>query len=162
MTNTNNTFTIGATVARRSKGASTGRTGQIIELNEDQVRVHWTKKSKGEPMSQRSWINSGELMVVAKPVITVDELAFIAWKNELAAKYAAWMTASDAGTLRDDDNPAFLFQGVPTKLLAMIVKGEINAAWLAGKEMANRGMDKDGLWVGFDKAEEIHGTKFIK
>lgn len=153
---------MGATVARRSKGASTGRTGQIIEINENMVRVHWTKKAKGEPMSERSWIQASELIVVEKPTLSVDEFAFMAWKNEQAAKYAEWMKASETGTLRDDDNPGFLFQGVSNAILAMIVKGEISAQWLAGKELANRGLDKSGLWVGFDKADEIHGTKYIK
>jgi hypothetical protein len=58
-------ITIGATVARKSKGASTGRTGQVIELNDGHARVHWTKKANGQPMSQRNWINEGELMVVS-------------------------------------------------------------------------------------------------
>jgi hypothetical protein len=69
-------ITIGATVARRSKGASTGRTGQIIELNDDQARVHWTKKSDGTPMSTRSWINASELMVVGsanKAIASIQE-----------------------------------------------------------------------------------------
>lgn len=60
-------ITIGATVARRSKGASTGRTGQVIELNDGYARVHWTKKAKGEPMNVRSWINASDLMVVTGP-----------------------------------------------------------------------------------------------
>ena len=58
-------ITIGATVARRSKGASTGRTGQVIEIDGDYIRVHWTKKANGGQMSARNWINRGELMVVA-------------------------------------------------------------------------------------------------
>lgn len=58
---------VGDTVARKSKGASTGRTGQVIELDGYQVRVHWTKKSNGEPMSHRSWINANELMVIKPP-----------------------------------------------------------------------------------------------
>lgn len=56
---------LGDTVARSSKGASTGRTGQVIELDGNRARVHWTKKSNGQPMSERNWINVGELMVVA-------------------------------------------------------------------------------------------------
>jgi hypothetical protein len=63
-------MTIGDTVARSSKGASTGRTGQVIELLEGYARVHWTRKAKGEPMSQRNWIKEGDLVVVkrAEPV----------------------------------------------------------------------------------------------
>lgn len=58
-------ITIGATVAFKSKGASTGRTGQVIELNDERARIHWTKKSNGQPMSQRNWIHTWELMVIS-------------------------------------------------------------------------------------------------
>lgn len=95
----------------------------------------------------------------AKPTLSIDELAFIAWKNEQAAKYDAWTKASDAGTLRDDDNPAFMFNTISSQLLGMIVKGEVSTTWLAGKILASRGQDKDGNWVGFEQAEKIHGIK---
>lgn len=94
-----------------------------------------------------------------KQPLSIDELAFIAWKNEQAAKYEAWTKASEAGTLRDDDNPAFMFNTISSQLLGMIVKGEISTTWLAGKILASRGQDKDGNWVGFDQAEKIHGIK---
>lgn len=55
---------MGATVARKSKGASTGRTGKIIEIDADLVRVHWTRKANGVQMSTRSWIHGEELLVV--------------------------------------------------------------------------------------------------
>lgn len=97
-----------------------------------------------------------------KKKITIDELAFIAWKNEQAAKFEAWNKASDAGTLKDDDNPAFLFNLTPTSILLMIIRGEISATWLASKQLASRGLDKNGQWVGFDKAEEIHDVKPTK
>jgi len=59
-----NDINIGDTIARSSKG---GRTGQVIELDADRARIHWTKKANGEKMSQRNWINVREIMVV-KPV----------------------------------------------------------------------------------------------
>lgn len=59
-------LTIGATVALRSKGASTGRTGQVIELNDGRARVHWTKKSNGQALDIRNWINAGELIIVGE------------------------------------------------------------------------------------------------
>lgn len=155
MTKTND-ITIGATVARKSKGASTGRTGQVIELHEGQARVHWTKKSNGEPMSQRNWINEGELMVVSKPVITIDELAYIAWIGEKKAQRQEWIAKGERGELKDDDNPAFMFSTTNTALLTKIVNGEVTPLFMASMELAQRGLDKQGNWVGFAEAEKIH------
>lgn len=157
MTTANNTLQIGARVERLGSASdyTTGRKGEIIEIKDDRCRVKWD----GNP---RTWVNKKFLRVIepaAKPVITLDEVAFIAWKNEQAAKFEAWTKACDAGTLKDDDNPAFMFNSIPSALLGMIVKGEVSATWLAGKIMASRGHDKDGNWVGFDKAAEIHGIK---
>jgi hypothetical protein len=151
-------FTIGATVARKSKGATNGRTGQVIELQGNRARIHWTKKGNGGSMSTRSWVLISEIMVV-KPVLDIDAAFRLMIRAENEAKYAAWMKASDLGTMKDDDNPAFMFNTIPSALLSMIVKGEVNANWLAGKVLAGRGQDKDGNWVGFDEAAKIHEVK---
>lgn len=55
---------IGASVALKSKGASTGRTGKIIEINGSIVRVHWTRKSSGGDLSVKSWVIGRDLMVI--------------------------------------------------------------------------------------------------
>ncbi len=49
-----------------------------------------------------------------------------------------------------------------TDVLSAIAKGELDLNQLARQEMANRGLDKDGHWVGFDKAHLIHKTKGAK
>lgn len=94
-----------------------------------------------------------------KQAITVDEMEYMAWIAEQNAKIEAWKKASDEGTLNDDFNPVFMFSTMPTKLLSMIVKGEINPTFLAGHQLAQRGQDKDGNWVGFDQAAKIHNVK---
>lgn len=53
----------------------------------------------------------------------------------------------------DDDNPAYLFNTTNTSLLVQIAKGEVDAEELAKKELANRGLNNDGKWVGFNKAK---------
>lgn len=53
--------------------------------------------------------------------------------------------------LDDDKNPAYLFTGIHTELLIKALSGEINLQELAKKEMANRGLDHDGNWIGFKK-----------
>jgi len=57
---------------------------------------------------------------------------------------------------RDELNPDFLFQGTATDLLLAAASGMIDPALLARRELANRGLDLDGQWVGFDRAREIH------
>ncbi len=56
----------------------------------------------------------------------------------------------------DDANPAYLFATTHTTLLLAIEDGLIDAAHLARSELANRGLDADGVWCGFPKAREIH------
>ncbi len=53
--------------------------------------------------------------------------------------------------LTDHQNPQFLFSTVDTTLLLKIVSGEINANEAAAKELANRGLDHSGIWIGFKK-----------
>ena len=59
----------------------------------------------------------------------------------------------------DDKNPEYLFSDVDSKLLIDIASGKIDAKKLAAQEMSNRGFDKKGKWVGYDKAEKIWGNK---
>ena len=97
--------------------------------------------------------------VIDAPVVSVDEAEFQQWIAAKKAQYKAWKACSDNGTIKDDENPAFMFSTLWTSLLVKIVKGEICPQFLAGQELANRGLDKDGQWVGFEAAEKIHFGK---
>lgn len=55
----------------------------------------------------------------------------------------------------DDRNPDFIFQLTHTDLLVQALRGEIDLLALARKEMIDRGMGRNGEWVGFQKAAEI-------
>ena len=44
-----------------------------------------------------------------------------------------------------------MFQMTATELLCAIVNGQIDPKELAQKELQNRGLDNNGLWVGFRK-----------
>ncbi len=47
-----------------------------------------------------------------------------------------------------------------TKVLAAAARGELDLNQLAREELASRGLDDKGVWVGFDRAAKIHaGTK---
>ena len=56
----------------------------------------------------------------------------------------------------DATNPEFLFQQTATPLLLAITGGLIDPVLLARCELANRGLDLDGKWVGFAAAEKLH------
>jgi hypothetical protein len=57
--------------------------------------------------------------------------------------------AADNGTIKDAVNPVFIFSLTATELLSKIVSGEIDAVEFAKYELANRGLDNTGKWVGF-------------
>lgn len=43
-----------------------------------------------------------------------------------------------------------------TKVLAAVARGEIDLNRIAREELASRGLDQSGNWVGFDAARAIH------
>lgn len=43
-----------------------------------------------------------------------------------------------------------------TKVLAAAARGELDLNGLAREELASRGMDEHGCWVGFERAASIH------
>ena len=47
------------------------------------------------------------------------------------------------------------FQTMPTDLIIKIISGELDPQKLASEQLANRGLNHDGEWVGFPKAKEI-------
>jgi hypothetical protein len=59
--------------------------------------------------------------------------------------------------MHDEENPAYLYSTVWTSLLVKIARGEVDANYMAKVELANRGLDERGVWVGFAKAKRIHG-----
>lgn len=61
--------------------------------------------------------------------------------------------------LNDELDPTMLFRTTWNDLLCKIASGEIDPVKLAKKELASRGLDASGIWVGFDEAAKIHGTK---
>lgn len=58
--------------------------------------------------------------------------------------------------IRDDENPDFLFSTTWTSLLVKIAKGQVDAERLARIELANRGLDLNGNWIGFAAAAREH------
>lgn len=68
-----------------------------------------------------------------------------------SARTSAQAVAQQLGLSPDD---ALFLQTVPNTLLAALVRGEVNLPALARAELADRGLDLRGQWVGFDMACE--------
>lgn len=47
-------------------------------------------------------------------------------------------------------------QTAAAKVLAAVARGELDLNRLAREELANRGLDQNGTWVGFDQARSVH------
>ncbi len=56
--------------------------------------------------------------------------------------------------LSDDKNPKYMLQGVDTELIIGIIEGRIDPLQLAKDQLASRGLDMNGEWIGFAKAKE--------
>jgi hypothetical protein len=57
---------------------------------------------------------------------------------------------------KDDDNPRFIFGLTSSRLLSEAIKGDFDLIYLVRRELANRGQDSNGKWIGFDEAKKIH------
>lgn len=50
-------------------------------------------------------------------------------------------------------------QPLPTELLNAMAKGEVDTQAIAARLMADRGLDREGKWVGFASAAEAWRLK---
>ena len=60
--------------------------------------------------------------------------------------------------IKDDLNPKFIFNTTNTELLVQVLKGEIDPMRLVKEQLVQRGVDENGLWVGFAEAKRIHNV----
>ena len=57
---------------------------------------------------------------------------------------------------KDDENPQFIFSMTSDKVLVEALNGDFDLVYMLRRELANRGLDQNGKWIGFEKAKEIH------
>ena len=62
---------------------------------------------------------------------------------------------NDTHPCADDYDPRFMFSMIKTGLLVAAVRGEIDVQDLVKKELANRGLDWSGKWIGFAEAKSL-------
>lgn len=61
----------------------------------------------------------------------------------------------DRHTTFTDDERGFM-QTASITILTAAARGELDLNDLARRELAHRGLDRDGKWIGFDKAREVY------
>lgn len=71
-------------------------------------------------------------------------------------EYKSYLEKANTNELPDELNPIFILSGIDTKLLTKIASAEINLNELAKRELENRGLDKEGKWIGFDAAQKLN------
>lgn len=67
--------------------------------------------------------------------------------------------SSNFASRPDDVNPKYLFTQTATALLIEALRGDFDLKALIRAELANRGQDDKGNWVGFEQAAKIHKIK---
>jgi hypothetical protein len=84
-------------------------------------------------------------------------------RQEIAMPYPASLQAeAEAQRLGLPVDEAMFFQTVNTQILCAIIDGKLDLRALASEELANRGFDRSGQWVGFQKAAEVHGLMDVE
>lgn len=68
---------------------------------------------------------------------------------------AQYQKAAEEGTIPDSENPLFIFSLASAKLLGMGIQGKFSFTELAKRELANRGLNLKGEWVGLAKAKQL-------
>ena len=94
--------------------------------------------------------------------IVREEIPPQVWQDiggELTAKGKERLMSKDFENRADDINPRFIFSTVATALLVEALRGDFDLKQLVRRELAKRGQNAEGNWVGFDKAAQIHKIK---
>ena len=69
------------------------------------------------------------------------------------------LMTKDYANRADDINPRYIFSTTATALLIEALRGDFDLKQLVRQELAKRGQNEKGDWVGFDKAAQIHKIK---
>jgi len=66
------------------------------------------------------------------------------------------VTIPENEEIRDSENPDYAFQGFDTKLLVSFADPKVDVHYYIRKELANRGLDNKGFWIGFEASKKLH------
>lgn len=118
----------------------------VIEIPEKGKAVQFGRFNQGGEMDifPDEGLHAGESSVT---------LAGVKKQPKAADQEKALKNLADRG---DDLNPAFIFSTTASQLLSEALQGKFDLDYLVRRELANRGQDENGEWVGFDKAQKLH------
>jgi hypothetical protein len=94
--------------------------------------------------------------------IVREEIPLKVWQEiggELTQTGKERLMSKDYDNRADDINPRFIFSLTATVILAEALRGDFDLKQLIRRELANRGLNAEGNWVGFDKAAQVHKIK---
>lgn len=94
--------------------------------------------------------------------IVREEIPPKVWQDiggELTQTGKERLMTKDYESRSDDINPRYIFSTTATALLVEALRGDFDLKQLIRRELANRGQNAEGNWVGFDKAAQIHKIK---
>ncbi len=138
----------------------------VIEIPEKGKAVQFGRFNQGGEVSIfENDISETEIQdkppVESVPLADAEELNGIkdAKKKDPKKAEAVKMDLTKFDNRSDDLNPRYLFQLTATQLLVEALKADIDLDYLVRLELANRGVDQEGNWVGFDKSKIIHNIK---
>jgi hypothetical protein len=66
---------------------------------------------------------------------------------------------TDYSSRADDINPNYMFCTTPTALLAEALRGGFDIMYFVRAELAKRGLNAEGNWIGFREAAKLHKIK---
>ncbi len=64
-------------------------------------------------------------------------------------QYKEYNQAALNGTIKDEENPIFVFSMTSTKLLTEMLAGKYDIESMMKKELKNRGLNEKGEYIGF-------------
>jgi hypothetical protein len=64
--------------------------------------------------------------------------------------------AAMTGEISDDNNPLFAFSTMSTELLTAFAKSKYDIDYFLRNELAQRGLNINGQWIGFKNAKLEH------
>lgn len=144
------------------------RQKKTVPPQADSNRHKWDDLPDDEhPREAMKRISSSRVGDMARGKVDAQKRA----KEELAARgvdeHGEWLGHENAEKHHgvkvkwrgESDEISGHFQTLHHKVLGAIASGHTDPKRLASEELANRGHDHKGNWIGFDKASKLHGTK---
>jgi len=128
---------------------------------------HLNSSDKRDLKRVKEYYDAGkfmEAMSYASRLETIvrEEIPPNIWKEiggELTSAGKERLMSKDYENRADEINPRFIFSTVATALLVEALRDDFDLKALVRRELANRGLNTVGDWVGFNKAAQIHKIK---